>query len=173
MSQSCTIYGDPVGKPRKRGPYKIVAINKAWFKPKHGMRNSRIYLTWNSMLNRCTNPKVRSYKRYGGRGISVCERWKSFASFYDDMGPQPDGLWLDRLNNDGPYSPENCQWATRMEQANNKSNTRWLTWKGETKSASEWAKEMNLRRDTLLRRIDDCHWSIEKALTTRVKQSCK
>ena len=160
MSQSCTIFGDPIGKPR---------MNNGRFKPVHGMRNSRIYLTWNSMLNRCRNPRVRSYKSYGGRGIIVCERWLTFAQFLRDMGPQPDGLWLDRIDSNGPYDLGNCRWASRTEQANNKRNNVCITWNNVTKSIADWAREIGIPRDTLSKRIQKYNWPINRAMTIPVR----
>jgi hypothetical protein len=87
---------------------------------KHNLSGTRIYKIWTSMISRCNQPKDYHYKWYGSRGISVCSRWlHSFENFYEDMGERPEGRSLDRINNDGDYSPDNCRWSTYKEQANN------------------------------------------------------
>lgn len=86
----------------------------------HSMSGTRTYRSWRAMINRCTNTKLAAYGRYGGRGITVTERWLSFENFHQDMGDRPEGKTLDRINNDGNYEPKNCRWATIKEQNSNK-----------------------------------------------------
>lgn len=86
---------------------------------KHGFNGSRTYVSWCSMLARCTNEKLRSYKNYGGRGIVVCSRWMEFENFLADMGERPEKHSIDRIDNDGNYEPGNCRWATASEQRKN------------------------------------------------------
>ncbi len=94
---------------------------------------SSTYLSWHSMRQRCLNPNDPDYSRYGGRGIIVCERWEDFQNFLTDMGERPEGLTLERIENDGNYSPDNCIWATRKQQANNRQDA-WIARRGKPKA---------------------------------------
>ncbi len=128
--------------------------------------------TYSNMKDRCYNPRNAAYARYGGRGIAVCERWReSFRAFLADVGRRPSPQHtLDRINNDGPYSPENCRWATRKQQQRNRSVNRVIEWQGERLTVAEWAERLGMSSRTIIGRIDALGWSPEKALTTSVER---
>lgn len=129
------------------------------------------YNIWTSMIARCSNPKSQSWLRYGGRGISVCERWRvSFDAFLKDMGERPSRLHsLDRINNDGNYSPDNCRWATKKEQARNRSRVHMLHFNGQSLSVAEWAEHIGIPYATLRQRLKK--WTLEKSLTTPLTET--
>jgi len=134
---------------------------------KHGMRNTATYNAWRNMNTRCRNKNRAQYKDYGGRGIIVCERWKTFKNFYADMGDIPTGLSLDRKDNNGNYCKENCRWATRAEQRTNTRPVTKIEFNGLVKTLTEWGKEIGLKPNALQYRLKT--WSVEKALTTPVR----
>lgn len=119
----------------------------------HGLSKTRAHRIWRKMLERCNNPKARHFEDYGGRGIKVCERWREFTNFYADMGDPPDGLSIDREDNDGDYTPENCRWATDLQQAANKRTTHRIERDGVTLTITEWCERLGLKRNTVEKRI--------------------
>ena len=131
----------------------------------HGLKKSREYAIWADMKTRCINQSHHAFNRYGGRGIRVCERWQSFVSFYEDMGPAPVGGTLDRIDNEGGYAPENCRWATRKEQGRNRSTNRVVTINGEQMTLIELAERSKIKYTTLRMRLET-GWSLEAAIKT-------
>lgn len=123
---------------------------------KHGMTKTSIYGTWVGMKARCLNYSCKSYRDYGGRGITVCERWlNSFENFYKDMGDRPTlNHSIERRNNNEGYSPENCYWATPEEQMNNTRHNVSLTYQGITMNMAQWARKLGLSRACLWDRIN-------------------
>jgi hypothetical protein len=136
----------------------------------HGMWGKPEYWVWALMIQRCHNPSAKYFPLYGGRGITVCNRWRtSFGTFFADMGARPaKGLSLDRIDNDGGYSPENCRWATRKEQMRNTRNNSYLTLNGETHLLCEWVEITGLNSSLISNRINRMGWSVEEALTIPV-----
>jgi hypothetical protein len=117
------------------------------------------------MIERCRNPKVAFFKHYGGRGISVCERWQTFENFYADMGPMPTARHtVERKDTNGNYEPSNCRWATRREQARNTRTNRRVTFDGKTLCVAEWAEQTGLPAHTIAERLR-AGWSVHDALT--------
>lgn len=112
----------------------------------HGMTETSEYSIWCQMRRRCINPRNPAYPHYGGRGIVVCDRWlHSFENFYADMGPRPSPKHsIDRIDNDGPYSPDNCRWATQREQCYNTRKTTLITYAGKTLNLSDWSRETGI-----------------------------
>ena len=137
---------------------------------KHGMEGTLIYRIWGGMKSRCLDETNKNYHRYGGRGILVCDRWLKFENFFADMGNKPVGLQLDRIDNDGPYSPENCRWATVKEQANNRRSNRWINFMGMRKTITQWSEYIGISLNVLNARINQRGWSAERAFTEPVRK---
>lgn len=136
-------------------------------KKTHGFaRKSRAYSSWANMKNRCNNPRCDRYADYGGRGITVCERWNnSFENFLSDMGECPPGMQIDRIDNNDGYKPGNCKWSTRKEQSANRRSNRLLSLNGETRRITVWAALLGLGQNTIRDRLKR-GLPIERVLTS-------
>jgi len=132
----------------------------------HGLTGTPEHAVWKTMRMRCNNPNNKSYPNYGGRGIKICERWNNFENFLADMGKRPrKGLQVERIDNDGDYCPENCEWNTPKVQANNRRSNCMLTYDGRTQNISQWSEEVDIKRATLLQRFHS-GWNAHDILTT-------
>lgn len=137
---------------------------------RRGTVEEKLYHVWYNMRDRCYNPTHPAYSRYGKRGITVVEEWRDFRNFLDwAKSGYKEGLWLDRKDNDGEYSPTNCRWVTPNESRDNVRGTMYITAFGETKSAAEWTRDSRcvVKRDTLRQRIK-YGYEPELAITTPV-----
>lgn len=134
----------------------------------HGQFGTPLYFVWNSMKQRCGNPKSTSYPEYGDRGISVCEEWLRFEPFYEwaNENGYSHGLSIDRIDNDGNYCPENCRWVNNDIQCRNRRSNVRFEYKGYNLTLPEWSEKTGINRSTLASRLFTYGWSIEKALTT-------
>jgi len=154
-------YNLVIGKTRSCGCIK---------KKEKSISHTRIYSIWAHVKNRCLNSNNDRYSSYGGRGITICDKWLSFSGFYEDMKDgYSDDLSIDRIDNDKGYSKENCRWATDEQQAYNRRNTLMLTFNNKTKTLNEFAKMFNINKEALRGRIRR-GWSIEEALTSPARK---
>lgn len=127
-------------------------------------KQTKTYIVWAGILSRC-----RKHPRYAGRGITVCDRWLKFENFLADMGERPEGMSIERINNNAGYSKENCVWADMKTQSRNRRSLRLLTYQGKTQPVSVWAEEVGLPYHVLTQRVRVLRWDTEKALTTPVR----
>ena len=139
----------------------------------HGKSHTKLYNVWSTMKRRCYSPGNTKYKNYGARGIQICDEWRNdFVAFYEwaiNSGYK-EGLTIDRVDVDEGYRPGNCKWATLLEQAQNKTNSTPITFRGKTMSVSMWARETGIKRETIKQRIAN-GWSIKDALTRPTDKS--
>lgn len=168
----CGTVGDFVLSRLRSGETKSCGCRKSRVtiarNTKHGLAGTREYAIWTKMMTRCYSPGAPEYKHYGGRGIVVCARWHDVRAFVEDMSPFPPSRVrsLDRIDNDGPYSPENCRWATQSEQCRNQRRNHRITFNGKTQTMLDWTEELGIPYDRVERRINKLKWTPEKALTT-------
>lgn len=133
------------------------------------VKDYTLHGVWGKMIGRCYNKNDQNFSRYGGRGITVCDRWRTYNNFFDDMFiGYSKGLTIDRVDNDGNYELSNCHWATSKEQANNRSTNHNLTYNGTTKTLQQWSELYNIKSATLRHRLKN-NWGVEKSLLTPVK----
>lgn len=126
---------------------------------KHGMHGTKIYRLWQAMLARTRYGRAD----YAARGITVCQEWHDFSAFYRDMGDVPDGMSLDRIDNNGHYCPNNCKWSTRQQQNTNRRNNVFIDWQGKRQTVREWEKDLGMKPTTLRGRLRN-GWPLEKAM---------
>lgn len=154
-------------------------LQREWAKQKgastriHGKAGTRIYNIWARMKQRCHNSNYWQYKNYGGRGIVVCDRWRSsFEAFTLDVGERPSPLHtIDRIDNDGNYEPGNVRWATRKEQNRNRRSNLVIEWNGEKRPLVEWAEILGFSYGALVLRLGHYKWSVERAFTQKMRAS--
>lgn len=150
---------------------------------KHGLtsefrdpRTRKAYVAWANIIKRCTNPQHPEYPNYGGRGISVCERWQGESgaqNFIADMGIPEPGLSIDRINNNGNYEPGNCRWATTIQQARNNRRNVVLTHNGETMTMAAWSEKTGICQRTIRARLLEYGWPVGRVLTEPVNEKCR
>ena len=134
----------------------------------HGMSRSKEYRSWAHLKGRCLNKNDKQYESYGARGITVCERWlESFENFFSDMGKCPEGLTIDRIDNDGNYEPDNCRWADAEIQGNNRRSSKFIIYDGKQLTYSQWSRELNGYVGLVIDRLRR-GWSEEQAVSTPV-----
>lgn len=148
------------------------------YKHGHATRGKRpaSYTHFMNMKSRCTIKSNKDYQRYGGRGVTVCDRWlngedglSGYECFLADMGPKPEGMSIDRIDNTKGYSPDNCKWSTAEEQNNNRSSSRYLTIDGVTKTIAQWARVSGIGPKTIRNRLETMHMSPKEAVFTKLK----
>lgn len=150
----------------RRGSMSSCGCHKARTMTTHGRSDTPGYEAWSRIIKRCTDAKHEHFPHYGGRGIQVCERWKRFEGFWQDMGPSwAAGLSIDRIDVDGNYEPSNCRWATAKMQANNKRSNRYLETPAGRMTLAQAAEHYNIDRNTISQRIDVMGWSVEDAVS--------
>lgn len=155
----------------KRGHTKSCGCLQKESVTTHSGTGTRLYRIWEGMKRRCYEITHAHFKDYGGRGITVCDEWlRSFEAFRDWAlaNGYRDDLTIDRKDNDGPYSPDNCHWATHKAQQNNMRSNRAITYKGETRTLAQWAELAGINKKTLQYRLNN-GWSVEQAITTPTK----
>lgn len=140
----------------------------------HGKYKTPSYVSWDKMIQRCCNPNCNEFNDYGGRGILVCDKWKSFEGFYEDMGERPTKTSIERIDTNKGYTKDNCIWAGSKVQGNNTRRNKFIEYKGKVQTIAQWAVEFGIKYDTLFYRLFIYEWSIEDSLNIiPSKHNCK
>lgn len=135
---------------------------------KHNAVDTKEYITWSNIKARCTNSNNNSYSNYGGRGITICNRWsESFKNFYEDMGNCPKSFSIERIDNNKGYNKSNCIWASPKTQSMNRRSNFIVNYKGEEKPLKQWCEDLNLNYKKIFARIKQLGWTVDKALSTK------
>lgn len=159
-----------LGTSKSCGCHRLKVNKLGLSRRRHGMTRTKPYKSWAHMLERCNNSESKSYKDYGGRGITVCKKWEKFDGFWEDMQEgYSDGLTIDRIDVNGNYEKDNCKWSTHQEQSDNRRNTIMVTLNGETEKLSYFLEKYNKKRYQYYGRIRS-GWSIEDALAKPIKE---
>ena len=137
----------------------------------HGMSRTSEHNIWLGITQRCCNPLNKLWEWYGGRGISMCERWRKFENFYADMGPRPVGMSVERVDNEKGYSPENCKWASRHDQTRNKRNNIIVQYEEQSMCLKDFAVKIGIKYHILYYRMAIKGWTLEKAITKKIRKS--
>lgn len=156
------------GHTKSCGCWKDERNRSTPLKHGHARRGTKLtptYKTWQAMMTRCYNPKVKSYKDYGGRGVKVCDGWHYFENFLAYMGERPDDMTLDRIDSNGDYIPGNCRWATRIEQNRNTRNNKVVEFDGVRMTQSEFAERIGVNQTTVSYRLRN-GWTPEQVANT-------
>lgn len=148
----CGVSNEILGSILRAGKSQSCGCLKAELQLKHGRTGTKIYKVWNNMVQRTTNPEYAFWEDYGGRGITLDKRWLDIEVFIQDMGEDPKGLQLDRIDNDKGYSKENCRWVTRTQNGRNKRNNIFVCYEGRSITLSEASELTGIRAETLGRR---------------------
>ena len=143
-------------------------MTKTWTPHGHSPsgKRSKTYKAWHAMKQRCLNPKNQFFHHYGGRGITLCDRWHGFAAFLEDMGVAPHGLSLDRIDNDRGYEPGNCRWTAQKDQMRNRRTNVFIEFQGERLTVQDWSRRTGIAFTTLRTRMK-AGWPVERVLSTQ------
>ena len=160
------------GESQSCGCYNREMTSQSHYKHGHAVppNCTHTYRIWQGMLGRCSNPNYPKWRNYGGKGITVCDRWRTFENFLADMGECPsDNHSIDRICSNGNYEPANTRWSDRYQQANNKTNNVVLEFQGRRLTMAEWAKELDISYNAIQFRLQR-GWNIEDTLTVSVRK---